>query len=143
MKGVRCRVHGAGGARSRSFCSTDLACSRDLSAGIRVQRFRGGLVFKAHRLVYHSALGSRVIKKKMKKVAGFRRGRSSVFVCVCLCVCVCVCVFVCVCVCVCVRVCVYVCACVCVWTLLQLSFHCPRLLECRVLGVGCRVGCRV
>ena len=29
-----------------------------------VQRFRGGLVFKAHRLVYHSTLGSRVIKKK-------------------------------------------------------------------------------
>jgi len=29
-----------------------------------VQRFRGGLVFKAHRLVYHSTLGLRVIKKK-------------------------------------------------------------------------------
>ena len=29
-----------------------------------VQRFRGGLVFKAHRLLYHSTLGSRVIKKK-------------------------------------------------------------------------------
>jgi len=29
--------------------------------------FRGGLVFKAHRLVYHSTLGSRVIKKKKKK----------------------------------------------------------------------------
>ena len=29
-----------------------------------VQRFRGGLVFKAHRLVYHSTLGSRVIKRK-------------------------------------------------------------------------------
>jgi len=28
-------------------------------------RFRGGLVFKAHRLVYHSTLGLRVIKKKM------------------------------------------------------------------------------
>ena len=27
-------------------------------------RFRGGLVFKADRLVYHSTLGSRVIKKK-------------------------------------------------------------------------------
>ena len=26
--------------------------------------FRGGLVFKAHRLVYHSTLGSGVIKKK-------------------------------------------------------------------------------
>jgi len=31
-----------------------------------VQRFRGGLVFKAHRLVYHSTLG-RVIKKKKEK----------------------------------------------------------------------------
>jgi len=31
-----------------------------------VKRFRGGLVFKAHRLLYHSTLGWRVIKKKMK-----------------------------------------------------------------------------
>jgi hypothetical protein len=29
-----------------------------------VQRFRGGLVFKAHRLSCHSTLGFRVIKKK-------------------------------------------------------------------------------
>jgi len=29
-----------------------------------VQRFRGGLVFKAHRRLYHSTLGLRVIKKK-------------------------------------------------------------------------------
>ena len=29
--------------------------------------FRGGLVFKAHRPVYHSNLGSRVIKKKKKR----------------------------------------------------------------------------
>ena len=29
-----------------------------------VKRFRGGLVFKAHGLVYHSTPGSRVIKKK-------------------------------------------------------------------------------
>jgi len=38
-----------------------------LSEESRVQglgRFRGGLVFKAHRLVYHSTLGLRVIKKK-------------------------------------------------------------------------------
>ena len=32
-----------------------------------VQRFRGELAFKAHRLVYHSTLGWRVIKKKKKK----------------------------------------------------------------------------
>ena len=31
------------------------------------ERLRGGLVFKAHRLLYHSTLGSRVIKKKKKK----------------------------------------------------------------------------
>ena len=30
----------------------------------RVQRFRGGLVFKAHRFFYHPTLGLRVIKKK-------------------------------------------------------------------------------
>ena len=29
-----------------------------------VKRFRGGLVYKAHRLLHHSTLGSRVIKKK-------------------------------------------------------------------------------
>ena len=32
-----------------------------------VQRLRGGLVFKVCRLVYHSTLGLRVIKKKKKK----------------------------------------------------------------------------
>jgi len=37
--------------------------------GRNVKRFRGGLVLKAHRLLYHSTLGSRVIKKK--KVQGF------------------------------------------------------------------------
>ena len=33
-----------------------------------VKRFRGGLVFKAHRLLYHSTLGLRVIKKKKVRV---------------------------------------------------------------------------
>ena len=33
---------------------------------INVQRFRGGLVFKAHRLLYHSTLGFRVLEKKKK-----------------------------------------------------------------------------
>jgi len=43
-----------------------------------VKRFRGGLVFKAHRLLYHSTLGSRVIKKKKKFVpAAHDRYRSS------------------------------------------------------------------
>ena len=32
-----------------------------------VQRFRGGLALKAHRLVYHSTLGSRVVKKKRRR----------------------------------------------------------------------------
>jgi len=31
-----------------------------------VKGFRGGLVFKAHRLMYHSTLGLRVMKKKME-----------------------------------------------------------------------------
>ena len=31
-----------------------------------VQRFRGGLVFEAHRLVYHSTLGVRAIEKKKR-----------------------------------------------------------------------------
>ena len=34
-----------------------------------VKRFRGGLVFKAHRLLYHSTLGLRVIKKKRNHLA--------------------------------------------------------------------------
>ena len=36
------------------------------TAGYEVKRFRGGLVSKAHRLVYHSTLGLRVIKQKKK-----------------------------------------------------------------------------
>ena len=32
-----------------------------------VKQFRGGLVFVAHRLVYHSTLGLRVIKKKKRR----------------------------------------------------------------------------
>ena len=39
-----------------------------------MKRFRGGLVFKAHRWLYHSTLGSRVIKKK-KKEQRLRPGR--------------------------------------------------------------------
>ena len=33
-----------------------------------VELFRGGLVFRAHRLLYHSTLGSRVIKQKKLSV---------------------------------------------------------------------------
>ena len=46
-----------------------LSCASRLSVsdGFRnVQRFRGGLVFMAHRLLYHSTLGLRVIKTKKK-----------------------------------------------------------------------------
>jgi len=35
-----------------------------------MQRFRGGLVFTAHRLLYHSTLGLRVTKKKKKGLEG-------------------------------------------------------------------------
>ena len=44
-----------------------------------VKRFRGGLVFKAHRPLYHSTLGSKVKKKKR------RWDFSSANDCVCLC----------------------------------------------------------
>ena len=38
-----------------------------------MQRFRGELVFKAHRLLYHSTLGLRVIRKNKKfRVSSFR-----------------------------------------------------------------------
>ena len=36
-----------------------------------MKRFRGGLVFEAHRLLYHSTPGLRVIKKKKKSAEGF------------------------------------------------------------------------
>ena len=39
-----------------------------LRAGNPVQPFRGGLVFKAHSLLYDSTLGLRVIKKKKRKI---------------------------------------------------------------------------
>ena len=35
-----------------------------------VKRFRGGLVFKAHRLLHHSTLGLRVINNKEEKSRG-------------------------------------------------------------------------
>ena len=35
-----------------------------------MERFQGGLVFKAHRVLYRSTLGSRVIMKKVKEGAG-------------------------------------------------------------------------
>jgi len=52
-------------------CNTDITVHRSNHTHrtflhINVKRFRGGLVFKAHRLLYHSTLGLRVIKKKKK-----------------------------------------------------------------------------
>jgi len=37
------------------------------SGPCNVRRFRGGLVFKAHRLLHHSTLGSRVMKKRRRR----------------------------------------------------------------------------
>ena len=37
-----------------------------------MQRFRGGLVCQSHRLLYHSTLGSRVIKKKRRETRKLR-----------------------------------------------------------------------
>ena len=51
----------AKGAGAWSVRSTDMQ---------HTLRFRGGLVFKAHRLVYHSTLGLRVIKKKKTPCSG-------------------------------------------------------------------------
>ena len=60
-------------SNSRSTCKysgiSAICGSRVSSLGLQllrrnVKRFRGGLVFKAHRIVYHSTLGLRVIKKK-------------------------------------------------------------------------------
>jgi len=41
-----------------------------------VKRFRGGLVIKAHRRLYHSTLGLRVIKKRKKNAILHRNRRS-------------------------------------------------------------------
>ena len=78
---------GAGPERSESGCSHLEGCvpdSRDAwlthddsvkVSDIDIQRFRGGLVFKAHRLFYHPTLGSRVLKKKKQSRGGRRHGR--------------------------------------------------------------------
>ena len=68
MQGSGCRVHRAveelqvEGGRERE----DLY--REVRKNNHVQRFRGGLVFKAQRLLYHSTLGSSVIKKEERTV---------------------------------------------------------------------------
>ena len=42
--------------------------------GKKLKRFRGGLLFKVHRLFDHSTLGSRVINKNKKK---YDRGKGA------------------------------------------------------------------
>ena len=42
-----------------------------------VKRFRGGVALKAHRLSYHSTLGSRVIQKKKKLERGWQPAREA------------------------------------------------------------------
>ena len=44
-----------------------------------MRRFRGGLVFKLHRLLYLSTLGSRVIKKKKKELGVLDLASGGVF----------------------------------------------------------------
>jgi len=41
------------------------------------KRFRGGLVFKAHRLLYHSTLGLRVIRRTGRRRSGCAKRRSA------------------------------------------------------------------
>ena len=56
-----CRVEGGG----RRVWATWSFSIQDLLRR-NVKRFRGGLVFKAHRLLHHSILGLRVMKKKRR-----------------------------------------------------------------------------
>ena len=58
----------AGLGRARASSELPPACHSGHLLSGNVERFRGGLAFKAHRLVYHSTLDSRVIKKKKKKL---------------------------------------------------------------------------
>ena len=57
MAGVR--SHGDEAFRSKSGIGIEEGTLRG-----NVKRFQGGLVFEAPRLVYHSTLGSRVVKKR-------------------------------------------------------------------------------
>ena len=62
MQGAGCRVQGSG---SRVDLPRLPLFRRSLQLRSRnVKRLRGGFVFKAHGLLYHSTLGLRVIKKK-------------------------------------------------------------------------------
>ena len=57
------------GSKPLIACGPDNNYFTEMCSGSRnVQRFRGGLVCKAHRLLYLSTLGLRVIKKKKKLI---------------------------------------------------------------------------
>ena len=60
-----------GPRRGQNLVLTVLCVPYSLDSGdllrINMQRFRGGLTVKAHRLLYHSILGSSVIKKTKKR----------------------------------------------------------------------------
>ena len=45
------------------------SCIREQLLYINVQQFRGGLVFKAHRLVYNPTLGLRVVNERRRVAA--------------------------------------------------------------------------
>jgi len=64
-----CKVTSSSPARSSPLKAAALSGAILLTKK-RPVWFRGGLVFKAHRLVYHSTLGLRVIKKKKKTPCG-------------------------------------------------------------------------
>ena len=57
------RVHGQEGVLRELYRSVQFSVYAQLLRR-KEKRFRGGLVFQAHRLVYHSTLGLRVIKKR-------------------------------------------------------------------------------
>ena len=50
----------------RNLNSEACRCHENRLLYRNMQRFRGGLVFKAHRLLYHPTLGVRVIKRKKR-----------------------------------------------------------------------------
>jgi len=80
---IRCHQMELPWKKNAAFCEgTNIVmdfsrvCSPLSVHGRSVQRFRGGLAFKAHGLLYHSTLGLRVRKKK--KNAAFCEGTNIV-----------------------------------------------------------------
>jgi len=64
------RAEDARGTPTQSHISLSiLVCEENQLAWVR-KGFRGGLVFKTHRRVYHSTLGSRIIKMKKARKGG-------------------------------------------------------------------------